>query len=252
MTNGLQWWANVSQVASCIIALLSFIFLVIVWLWPNPKVFWNRARPIILPMLVGITSFSLGVFVHSLIAGYGATIVIPPEDPGVVSIKTIPLSIMAFGAEDNQDYGEGSGSAILTVDQDSNLDTNYMLTYSLPLTKEGYAGVIFHFVTPQDFQAYKFIEVTITFSDNEANCSLELAHSPKERAYLPLGGSNLPTEDSTKTTTGNRHTIRVSLEAFSRQKITMQSIMEMAFTANTFYTRGTHGFTLHDVKLIKQ
>lgn len=222
---------------------LSAIVTLLSWLGKGPTDLVQKIRPIALVILI----FAAGYVARMLVAPYVFLASYSALDKTSISLNSIPLLAGAYGGKDDPDVRQGS--AALSIKHGTDGKANYRLTYDLPIEGKGYAGLAFVFDESQDLKDYAWIDTTITFEDKRTLCRLVLKNTAGETAYADLGETVSAGKDISSIRYGNTHTIRIPLH--TNFNINRQSIKEIGFIADTYFTRESHTFIVHDVRLIK-
>jgi|WetSurMetagenome_2_1015567.scaffolds.fasta_scaffold42929_3 hypothetical protein len=172
--------------------------------------------------------------------------VTPTIERNVFSIEEIPFKVFAYGGV-NETNGQGSGTLILV--RNGITGTEYYLDYFLPDEGDGYAGLAFRFLDPQDWTPYEFVEITVSFEDPEASCDFGIRDIADKIGYVRLGGSN-PTSDIDLAISGKQQTAKIPL-ATSFETVNRKVVHELIFNADSYFVRGHHILKIISIKLLK-
>lgn len=158
-------------------------------------------------------------------------------------------SFYSFEGLDDPQVGNGRGRLI--VKRDGGEKHIYTFEYKLPDQGEGYAGFMFLFSPALDMTVFDFLEITISRGDLEANCEVYLKRSSAFNAIRIcdksfINGNNIETR-----MIQDRLIVKIPLR-LNFKDIDLTSVEEIGFSANSDFARGSHSFTVHDVKLIRQ
>jgi hypothetical protein len=162
------------------------------------------------------------------------------------SIEGIPFKVFAY---EGINETEGQGSGTLTLVRNGLAGTEYTLDYFLPDEGDGYAGLAFRFLDPQDWTPYEFIEVTLSFEDSEASCDFGIRDIADNIGYVRLGGSN-PTNGIDLAISGKQQTAKIPL-ATSFEAVNRRVVHELIFNADSYFVRGHHMIKIISIKLLK-
>jgi len=169
-------------------------------------------------------------------------------------IREVPIQasspyIVAYGgAFDDNEETEGTSSFVMKYDGPENI--TYFVNYELPKNdnKKVWAGITFQFPTGLDMTQYDAIELVISFSGADANCSLVITDGDSSKEI------NLKDISSSKyvviTEVENRRVVNVKLD----ERLLLfrpNSIKEIKFEANAGSPRGIHSFYISNIDLIK-
>ena len=168
------------------------------------------------------------------------------QSPGeILTIESIS-GPHPYGGEDDEAFRAGSADLITGPGP----NPEYTLRYSLPQEGEGYAGLAFPFIPPQNLTDYEYIEVTIIFGDPEARCELVLEDKDKTAHYIRL--DNIPTGTGiTVNTYENRHTVLIPLST-NLGSVNREFLSQVGFNANAQFTRGEHFFIVSNIRFINK
>ena len=129
-------------------------------------------------------------------------------------------------------------------------DIDYKFEYQLPDTGEGYSGFVFQFNNSQDFTQYQYIEVEISF-DTGAKCDITLEDKRAKPQYIRLGGIEFDNGVNIELSKqDNRQDIKIPLRT-NFGEVDQTAVTKLGFSTYTGFTRGSHSFTVHQVKLVK-
>jgi hypothetical protein len=182
----------------------------------------------------------------ALVVSTPPVMVTPTIERKVFSIEEIPVKVFAYGGV-NESQGQGSGT--LTLVRNGITGTEYSLEYFLPDEGDGYAGLAFRFLDPQDWTPYEFVEVTVSFEDPEASCDFGIRDIADKIGYVRLGGGN-PTSGIDLTISGNQQTAKIPL-ATSFEAVNRKVVHELIFNADSYFIRGRHILKIISIKLLK-
>jgi hypothetical protein len=174
--------------------------------------------------------------------------VTPTADMNTMPIESLPLYVVAYGDSDNLDTAN-RGSARLTVSYDAEAGIDYIVDYSLPDSGEGNAGIAFKFFEPYDVRGYdlagyKFIEVAISFGDEQAGCELFIKDVSDKTDAVLLNNNvvNLSQQNGA---------IRLTLSD-DFDAVNLKVIKEIGCNAKTAFSQGKHVFTITGIRFIKE
>ena len=173
----------------------------------------------------------------------------PTEIPDVFPLEQAPFTAFAYGGTLNTTDYKGIG--ILTVNRNGRSGTSYELEYRLPPPDEGpgYAGLSLTFEKPQDWTAYKFIEVTITLGDDQARCDIGIKDLATKANYVRLGDREWYGSDTSVTITGDTH--QVTLPFKTRfEDVDLKFVKEIVFNIGSDFSDGDHSFTVDSLSLV--
>jgi hypothetical protein len=173
-------------------------------------------------------------------------VVTPTIERKVFSVEEVPFKVFAYGGV-NEPQGQGSGT--LTLIRNGITGTEYSLEYFLPDEGDGYAGLAFRFLDPQDWTPYESVEVTVSFEDPEASCDFGIRDIADKIGYVRLGGGN-PASDIDLTISGKQQTAKIPLAA-SFETVNRKVVHELIFNADSYFIRGRHILKIISIKLLK-
>jgi hypothetical protein len=182
----------------------------------------------------------------ALVVSTPTVLITPTLERKVFSIDEVPFRVFAYGGV-NEPQGQGSGT--LTLVRNGITSTEYSLDYFLPDEGDGYAGLAFRFLDPQDWTPYEFVEVTVSFEDPEASCDFGIRDIADKIGYVRLGSSN-PTRDIDLVISGKQQTAKIPL-ATSFETVNRKVVHELIFNADSYFVRGHHIFKIMSIKLLK-
>jgi hypothetical protein len=182
----------------------------------------------------------------ALVVSTPTVMIAPTVERKVFSLEEVPFRVFAYGGV-NEPQGQGSGT--LTLVRNGITNTEYSLDYFLPDEGDGYVGLAFRFLDPQDWTPYEFVEVTVSFEDPEASCDFGIRDIADKVDYVRLGGSN-PTSDIDLTISGKQQTAKIPL-ATSYETVNRKVVRELIFNADSYFVRGHHILKIISVKLLK-
>lgn len=165
-----------------------------------------------------------------------------------IPIESIPLNSVPYGGASDLSGGQGLSSLSLIVDNPSQI--GYRLDYSLPDTGDGYAGLAFTFLTPQDLSDYEAIEVTIRYGDEQARGEIFFKDITNQVNGVRLGDTIPPSTDVSVTTEGQKQTIHIPLKT-NFGAVNLDVVKEIGFHAHTDFSRGQHAFTVSEIVFLK-
>lgn len=173
--------------------------------------------------------------------------VTPTVENKILSIEGVPFKVFAYSGDNDPNVGKGSGS--LTVVRSGISSTEYYLDYFLPNEGDAYAGLALRFLDSQDWTAYEFVEVTISFEDEQASCDFGVRDIAGKIDYVRFGGSS-PSSDIALTISGKQQIAKIPL-AINFKSVNRKVVYELIFNTDSYFTRGHHTFKVSAVKLLK-
>ncbi len=138
----------------------------------------------------------------------------------------------------------------LFVKRDENLGRDYTFEYTLPDQEEGYAGFVFQFHPPLNITKFGYLEVTLGLDDPEANCDVYLKQGETANYIRICDKSFINGNEIESYMETYKLTVKIPLRK-NFKDVDHSRIEEVGFGMNTSFTRGTHRFTLYDVKLLQ-
>ena len=209
---------------------------------PDLKLERERTRR---EIIIAIISAFSGIAIALIGAGILVTRNSPPQvidltpsptNSGILPIESFPLQVVAYEGKDNL-ADPSAGSNKLKVIYDADVGTSYIVDYSLPDSGKGNAGIAFKFSELQDLTKYKFIEVTISFSDEQAKCELFMK-------------DNTDTTDAVRLS-NNVVNARIALST-NYDAVNRKFIKEIGCHVGTDFSRGIHTFTIQGIKFVDE
>jgi hypothetical protein len=146
--------------------------------------------------------------------------------------------------------GNVQGNAHLHILNDDGI-WGYQVDYSLPTNPDeyGYAGLVFDFSSPNDLSEFRFVEVTISYTDADVLCYMNFEDIAQERGYVVLDEDNLPVGSSVTRLNAQDMIIQIPLQG-NFGAVNFDVIKKIGFTADTAYTRGAHTFIIRSVRFL--
>ena len=148
-------------------------------------------------------------------------------------------SVTAFPYEGGQGW---ANLAVTISPDDETVKTRYVFSYGIPEQGEGYAGLNLQFADPQDLSEFNFVELKISFEDDQAQCNFCIDDSFGRYNCVILGGNG------GIVSAAGRGPQAVSLqlsEFFSA--ISLSFVSELTFDA-TLSPKGDHAFTISEIQ----
>jgi len=165
-------------------------------------------------------------------------------DSAVFPIERAPVSAGLYEGVKDPQIGKGTGSLEVTsATLDDQIATSYKLYYSIPKDGDAYAGISLWFSEPQDLTEYKYIELTISFGDNQARCRLFIKDSFTGYGFVMLGDGNIVSAKQ------DEQTIKIPLKSFS--SISRKLVKDLDFDVNGDFVRGDNSFTVSNIRFLK-
>jgi len=141
----------------------------------------------------------------------------------------------------------GQGSGYLTVTStvsEGEFRTSYRLEYDLPQDGDAYAGVVLWFPEPRDLTGYNFIELTISFGDDQARCTLFIKDSFGGKNSVILGDGDIVRAKV------EEQTIQIPLKTYF-PSVARKSVREIDLDVNSLVVTGKHSFTVSRIQFRK-
>ena len=162
----------------------------------------------------------------------------------VFPIEKAPVSAGLY--EGVKDPATGGGAGYLEVTSalsDEQIATSYKLYYSIPKDGEAYAGISMWFSEPQDLSEYQFIELTISFGDDQARCRLFIKDSFEGYGVVTLGDGDIVSANKSE------QTIKIPLKSFA--SLSRKFVKKLDFDVNSSFVRGENSFTVSKIRFLK-
>jgi hypothetical protein len=158
------------------------------------------------------------------------------------SFEVIPYTFGSYAAE---------GTTYLKVIHDDKGHNDYDFEYSLLKADGTWVGVVFRFDKPEDLAKFNYIEIEITFEDDEAVSDLfikDVNMSPNVET-VPIGAKVMDQEGIVRTTVGNTHTIKIPLRPHF-EHVNFEVVKEIGFSIGT-YTPESLSFVIRDIRFLE-
>jgi hypothetical protein len=170
------------------------------------------------------------------------------EKGDILSIWSIPSFVVAYGGDTNPADTSG-GTGHLTVIHNENIGTGYLVDYYLPDAGEGYAGLAFKFVEPQDLSSYEFVEITVSFGDEQARCDFFMKDISDQTDLVLLSNTIPSNTDIILNVIDTGQIVRIPFTS-NFAAVNRKFIKEIGCNANTDFLRGKHTFTISGIKFL--
>lgn len=163
----------------------------------------------------------------------------------LISIGDFPGEIFNFSG--NGGYGE------LHVIHRTNDDFDYLFSYIMPQTEDSYAGIFFRFTPTVNFTEFAFLQVTVSFGDENAVCEIYLEDQAGGKSYIALWNNKLvnASEDARMEIEGNNRVFTIPIANNFLNVPNKQSIAGIGISINTNVIRGSHSCTIQEIYLLK-
>ncbi|NBD35341.1 MAG: hypothetical protein GVY30_05015 [Chloroflexi bacterium] len=156
-------------------------------------------------------------------------------------------TVSAYLYQGIEEPGVDQGKGYMTVYSslsEGGYHTAYDLYYQMGQDGEAYAGIALQFQEPQDLTAYNYIELTISFGDQQSRCELFIKDG--------FGGKNSVVLGDGKFVEAQREaqTVRIPLETYF-PSISRKLVREIDLNVNNYLVTGDHSFRVSDIKFTK-
>jgi hypothetical protein len=167
-------------------------------------------------------------------------------------IEAIPISIEDFPGEIFNFSGNG-GYSELHVIHGANDDFDYLFYYNMPETGDAYAGIFFRFTPTVNFTEFAFLQLIVSFGDENAVCEIYLEDQVGGKSYIALWNNKLvnASEDARIEVEGNNRVFTIPLAGNFLDVPNKQSIAGIGISINTTVIRGSHSCTIQEIDLLK-
>lgn len=168
------------------------------------------------------------------------------QNPAIYPIEKAPAmtSFLYEGAR-NPAVNQGSGYLGITSDsRDGIVNTSYKLDYDLPKDGNAYAGVALWFPEPVDLSNYNFIELKVSFADDQARFRLFIKDAFNGQDSVTLGDGKIVDAKL------QPQTISLPLKTFF-PSVAKKSVRELDLDTNNLFTQGKHTFTVSQIQFRK-
>jgi hypothetical protein len=162
-----------------------------------------------------------------------------------ISIEEFPGEIFNFSGN--------SGYAELHVIRKANDDFDYLFYYRMPESGDGYAGIFFRFTPTVNFTDFAFLQVTVSFGDENAICEIYLEDQDSRKSYVALWNNKLvnASADARIEIDGNNRVFTIPIADNFLDVPNKQSIAGIGISINTNVLRGSHSCTIQQIYLLK-
>jgi len=162
-----------------------------------------------------------------------------------ISIEDFPGEIFSFSG--NGGYGE------LRVIRKENDDLDYLFNYDMPESGDGYAGIFFRFTPTINFTEFSSLELTISFSDENAICEIYLEDQIGGKSYITLANNKLDnaSEDARMEVEGIKRVFTIPIAGNFLNVPDKQSIAGIGISVNTNHISGSHSCTVQQIYLLE-
>lgn len=166
-------------------------------------------------------------------------------DSNLIPIENFPGEIFNFS-------GNGGYSELHVINR-ANDDFDYLFYYNMPQTGDGYAGIFFRFTPTVNFTEFAFLQVTVSFGDENAVCEIYLEDQVGEKSYIALWNNKLvnASEDARMEIEGNNRVFTIPIAGNFLAVPDKQSIAGIGISINANVIRGSHSCTIQQVYLLK-
>ncbi len=172
------------------------------------------------------------------------------ENDDILSIESLPSYVIAYGGEDNLD-DTSEGTAILTIIYGEDMGTGYIVDYYLPDASDGYAGLAYKFLEPQDFSDYKFVEIKIDFGDERAGCDFYMKDISNKSDSVRLSNTIQSNTEMNVDIFGTTQLVTIPLSS-SFDNINLSVIHDIGCNTYTSISTGNHTFIISGIKFLKK
>lgn len=236
-----SWILRLSEQLSTILVASLVIVLGLSVLFSLTPSFWNNiSRPV---ATIGFLFLIVSVLLN-IVLGFRFF-----DTSKEVTVESLHPLIFSYGGDFDDEDSTG-GSSSFTVNHLAAENVEYQLRYILPDNlNDVWAGLSFKFPEKQDFSQYESLKLTIIFGDSQTggdsrgNCDLVFWDQSNHRAIINL-------REAEGTGTQNERTITVNLGT-DIQGIDLNAIREISFDTNGYSPRGSHTYTISNIKLIR-
>jgi hypothetical protein len=207
---------------------------------------WDRIPPKLKIFLGTIFKQGTAWLILLIVSCIAAFSVWAERNPATYPIEKAPTmtSILYEGAR-NPDINQGTGVLETTYDtREGKTNTVYSLNYDLPQEGDAYSGVALWFAEPLDLSEYNFIELTISFSDDQSRCRFFIKDGFKGEDFVLLGDGSII---SAKT---QPQVIKLGLSDYF-PAVARKAIREIDLDANNYVTQGNHSFKVSKIQFSK-
>jgi len=139
----------------------------------------------------------------------------------------------------------GVGYSGTTLDnRNGKQSLSYWLEYDLPQTGDAFTGISLNFLEPVDVSAYKTIEFTVLFSDEQARFRLFLKDAYNEEDFVILGDGNIVSAKNLL------QTVSIPLATYF-PSVARTAIKEIDIDVNNYFAQGKHDLTVSNIAFRK-
>lgn len=138
-------------------------------------------------------------------------------------------------------------------------DLDYRFSYDVASGAESYAGIYFYFSPTRDLTEYAALQVTMSFSDDNAICELYLQDQQEKQSYITLGNSRFDnaSDDARMERQGSNRVFTIPLNnnfmvSIDASEFNKQSTAGLGFGVNGSKISGLHSCTIQDILFLKE
>jgi hypothetical protein len=163
-----------------------------------------------------------------------------------VSIQEMPFSAIPYTFGND---AATASSSLFIHNGESGMD--YQLKYSVPQTGDAYAGLYFSFDDSENLENFKFVEVTVSFEDDNTSFDMFMKDitKPWNVTTIRIGKTANYPNDVKVTQTDDDYKITIPLSMFT--PLDLKAVKEVGFSVSTL-SSGVGSFTVKKLEFIKE